>query len=495
MAMSLNDSGCAPRFRAMTVLAAIGTAAALISPAASADSTLKDETFGAGVPFGVVDTPLQHSTGITGSIAVTGWALDDLGVTAVRIVRDRVADEPAGQRVPVGNAVQIAGARPDIAASYPWHPNNTRAGWGYLLLTNMLPNQGNGTFTFHIFADDANGNATLLGSRTISCANAAATSPFGAIDTPTQGQTVSGVVNNFGWVLSPGARRADPLGGGTVNVVIDGVLVGSPSGWTSRPDIAALLPAGQDSSVTFAVGVLTLNSASLTNGVHTIAWVVTDSQGGAAAVGSRYFTVANGKAVAGEQNYVKGPRHPGRVASGAVLGRRGFDFNAPLRRFSPNGAGVVVIHAEELDRIELRLGASAGRLLPGIDLAPGARVDPQSGTFTWQPGPGFIGPYDWVFETSSGERRVRVVLHPKQSNKAFAPPQQAQTKRHSWMRRHPVLSGALIGSGVGALGGATFGSDCGREEHFCSRTGMVQISTAAGAGVGALIGLAVGLIR
>ena len=112
---------------------------------------------------------------------------------------------------------------------------------------------------------------------------------------------------------------------------------------------------------------------------------------------------------------MKETRHPGRVASGPVPGRRGFDFNAPLQRFSPNRSGVVVIHAEEMDRLELRVRASAGRLQPGTDLAPGARIDPQTGTFTWQPGPGFIGPYDWVFDTPDGGRHVRVVLHPKQS--------------------------------------------------------------------------------
>ena len=77
----------------------------------------------------------------------------------------------------------------------------------------------------------------------------------------------------------------------------------------------------------------------------------------------------------------------------------------------------------------------------------------------------------------------------------FEPPQQAHTRPHSWVRRHPVLSGALIGSAAGALGGATPGSDCGHEETFCSRAGMVQISTVAGAGVGALVGLVVHLVR
>ena len=39
------------------------------------------------------------------------------------------------------------------------------AGWGYLLLTNMLPNQGNGTFMLHAYATDAEGNTVLLGSQ------------------------------------------------------------------------------------------------------------------------------------------------------------------------------------------------------------------------------------------------------------------------------------------------------------------------------------------
>jgi hypothetical protein len=39
-------------------------------------------------PLGLMETPTDGSTGVTGSIAVTGWALDDIEVRAVRIVRD-----------------------------------------------------------------------------------------------------------------------------------------------------------------------------------------------------------------------------------------------------------------------------------------------------------------------------------------------------------------------------------------------------------------------
>src|SRR5262249_37663527 len=38
-------------------------------------------------PVGYFDTPADNATGLSGSIAVTGWALDDVAVTRVRIAR------------------------------------------------------------------------------------------------------------------------------------------------------------------------------------------------------------------------------------------------------------------------------------------------------------------------------------------------------------------------------------------------------------------------
>ena len=70
-----------------------------------------------------------------------------LEVTRVRILRNPVPGEPAGQLVFIGDAVQVDGARPDVQAMFPTLPHASRAGWGYLLLTNVLPALGNGTFT------------------------------------------------------------------------------------------------------------------------------------------------------------------------------------------------------------------------------------------------------------------------------------------------------------------------------------------------------------
>jgi hypothetical protein len=374
-------------------------------------------------PFGSFDTPIHNSTGLTGSVAVTGWALDDNGVTRVRILRAPVAGEPAGTLVFIGDATLVSGARPDIASKFPSAAMKNRAGWGYLMLSLFLPNLGNGTFTLYAFADDGDGHSTQLGAKTITVTNASSATPFGAIDTPDQGASVSGSVNNFGWVLAPGTRRADPTGGGTVRVVIDGVPVGTPTGWTSRADLTALFPGSKYSGVAKALGVFTFDTRTLTDGLHTIAWAVTDNMGGSAGVGSRYFTVANGAGVAAAP--VSAGVSAQSVASSAsvvatpIVGRRGFDMDAPLRTYRPNAKGVVVVQAEELDRIELHSGASKASLVTPAGLEPlpiGAGLD-ADGVFRWQPGVAFVGPYNFAFSGTDGVRQVQIVLNPKGSGR------------------------------------------------------------------------------
>src|SRR6185295_15618642 len=125
-------------------------------------------------------------------------------------------------------------------------------------------------------------------------ANSTAVKPFGAIDTPGQGDVVSGAnFANFGWVLARGAVGAAPPDGGIVNVFVDGVQVGSPVGWVSRADLTSLFPAATFPNVPRALGVFNINTTTLTNGVHTIFWIVTATNAQADGIGSRFFTVAN----------------------------------------------------------------------------------------------------------------------------------------------------------------------------------------------------------
>ena len=308
-----------------------------------------------GEPFGVVDTPVDGSTGITGAVPFTGWALDDVELSQVTICRGAVGAEVApvdpncaGQaQIFVGFPVFIDLARPDVAAAFPEIPLNTRAGWGFMVLTNMLPSQGNGTFVFHMWAQDREGNTKLLGTRTITCDNGHATKPFGAIDTPEQGGVASGgAYVNFGWALTP-LPKMIPTDGSTISVLVDGVAVGTANYNYYRKDIADLFPGLNNTNG--AIGFRVIDTTTLANGTHTVVWVVSDNQGAADGIGSRYFAVSNGAAAvtaagtADIQPAERGlsvPRHAPdlrlRVERAPLRGRRGWDLEAPLRAFEPD---------------------------------------------------------------------------------------------------------------------------------------------------------------
>jgi hypothetical protein len=247
----------------------------------------------AGPPFGSFDTPVNGASGVVGSLAVTGWALDNTGVTRVEIHRNPVAGEPVppSGKVYVGDATFVAGARPDVAALYAAYPNAARAGWGYMLLTNMLPNQGNGSFTLHAYARDDAGVSTLLGSKTITCSNATATKPFGTLDTPPQGGTVAGsVFAVWGWALTP-PPAVIPVTGSTLQVFVDDTPRGTPTYNLYRADIAQLFPGYANSNG--AVFTYVLNTAAFPNGLHSIAVSATDNLGRTEGIGSRFFWIQN----------------------------------------------------------------------------------------------------------------------------------------------------------------------------------------------------------
>lgn len=240
-------------------------------------------------PFGTVDTPAEGAV-VAGEVGVTGWALDAAGVRDVRIYRNSVGTE-AGPLVYVGTADVVRGARPDVQAAYPSLPDNDLAGWGFMVLTNMLPGGGNGAFVLSAYATNHAGQSTLLGTRTIQAANAGSQIPFGTIDTPGQGAEVSGTIVNFGWALTP-SPLGIPTDGSTIRVYIDGVFVGHPVYNQYRSDIATLFPGYANSNG--AVGYFMIDTTRLANGLHSIAWGVQDAAGNVNGIGSRNFRVNNG---------------------------------------------------------------------------------------------------------------------------------------------------------------------------------------------------------
>jgi hypothetical protein len=373
-----------------------------------------------GAPRGVFDTPADNAIGLSGSIALTGWAIDDIAVDFIQIWRDPVPGElpsPHGVGIRagktfVGTATRVPGARPDVQAAFPNAPEVYVAGWGYMLLTYGLPDQGNGTFTFHAYALDralSGANVGLLGSKTITIDNAHATKPFGAIDTPAPGAAVSGSITNFGWALTPGPSC--PIVNPNVKVSIDSGPLQTVIYGDARSDIAGAFPGYTNAAA--AGGHFTLDTTTLTNGLHTIGWLVTDSCGRAEGIGSRFFTVANGGSAltagraAGVAAVPDGERRDSMIV-------RGISSEAP----PATGEGTRVVRIAEGERIELQLPGNAPyaarQLVNGLrrDLPIGSSFDAATGTFYWQPAPGFLGAYDLEFTGDARIERVRAVVGP-----------------------------------------------------------------------------------
>lgn len=248
------------------------------------------------LPIGSLDSPANNAQ-VAGGLPVSGWALSVNDVTAVKIYRNPLSGEPtqwiANQNlVYVGDGIFVPGARPDVVAAFqyanPRYPHLNRAGWGMQILTNMLPGGGNGTFTIHAVAFDANGGVKDIGQKTIQVNNATAVKPFGAIDSPASGETATGTnYVNSGWALTPQPSFI-PYDGSTIKVWVDSQqLPGHLTYSMSRPDVAALLPGYANSN--YAGGQYVFSPNLYANGMHTIAWSVTDNNNHEEGIGSRYW--------------------------------------------------------------------------------------------------------------------------------------------------------------------------------------------------------------
>jgi hypothetical protein len=151
-----------------------------------------------------------------------------------------------------------------------------------------------------------------------------------------------------------------------------------------RSDITELFPGYVNSNG--AGGYYFIDTTKLKNGLHTISWNVTDNAGNSDGIGSQYFTVMNKGGIASASSGAKGS---GDSFSGSEV-RDESDVNT--------------IEIKELERIQLQVAGRRapveGYLVVGDqlrDLPIGSTLDKESGVFYWQPGPGFIGEYRFVF--------------------------------------------------------------------------------------------------
>ncbi|MFC2160400.1 hypothetical protein ACFLRX_01975 [Acidobacteriota bacterium] len=449
----------------------VSSADALNSPALVNVSLVVEVAGSRAGPFGHFDTPMDGAA-VYGSIPVTGWALDDVEVTRVEIKRAPHVQDPfesigSDGLVFVGDGYFVDGSRPDIEQLFEFYPLSYRAGWGYLLLTLGLPNLGNGTFILHAFAYDSAGNRSWLGKKTIHCDNVNSDFPFGTIDTPTQGEIVSGVsYMNFGWALTPQPKTI-PFDGSTILVWVDGEVQGGHTVYDNyREDIAKYFPGFKNSNG--AVAYSPLNSTVLDNGMHTICWTVMDDAGITEGIGSRYFIVLN--TLNGENAQLIAPyiysgqytTNPNALSFKPFLSladilnlpisfkkltlKRGYVRKTKQEFLTPDPYGISHVEIKQIGRLELALDGKLrtsekvrnviadnrkyldklkansrsaswkGYLIVGEEIRPlpiGSRLNLETGIFCWQLGPAFLGDYMFVFIKDRGglPMRTQVLVH------------------------------------------------------------------------------------
>lgn len=371
-------------------------------------------------PFGEMSSPADGIV-VSGSVPVTGWVLDDVHVQSVKIYYNEGSY--------IGDAVFVEGARPDIEEAYPNYPSNYRAGWGYMLLTNSLPD---GVYSLYAIALDINGKTTKFGPRTVTIDNANAINPFGAIDTPTQGGDASGSkFVNWGWALTP-MPKTIPKNGSTIQLWIDGQYVGTAYQYDiPNTDVAGLFPGLNNSEGPTAF--FYVDTTAYENGVHYISWTVTDDAGNAEGIGSRFFTIRNsfGGSSAASRAAARGLVDgedlsfvPSDMAAPLSI-RKGFGKMNDAMTVIPGDRGTIHLESRELERIELNPGDglkfTTGYMTIGGNIRPlpvGSTLNPDKGTFSWIAGAGFVGDYHLVLIAVDQEGRrtktdITITIHPR----------------------------------------------------------------------------------
>ncbi|MCP4149469.1 MAG: hypothetical protein GY757_17105 [bacterium] len=380
-------------------------------------------------PFGQFASPAEGLAG-SGSVPVTGWALDDTGVQKVTIYYNNGSV--------MGDAIFVEGARSDLEVQYPGYPQNSQAGWGYMLLTNSLPD---GNYYIYAIATDLAGHTVTLGGSNITINNASAVTPFGAIDYPAQGGIASGThYEHWGWTLTP-TPNTIPFDGSTIKVWIDGASLGTVSVYNSpSAGIKTLFPGYNNSDG--PMGFRYIDTTGYDNGVHIISWTVKDDANNQEGIGSRYFSIANtGSDRATAQNSI-GPSYQ-RVsqleniphAAETLKITTGYNKGTPVPNKTHDQLKIELIELEPLEiTVATHMNPEAkvtvqpiieGYLVVKDELRRlpiGSTLDAKTGTFYWQPGPGFIGNYQLVFvEKYPGgkqlKKEVRVQIVPRANTK------------------------------------------------------------------------------
>jgi len=215
-------------------------------------------------PTVYIDGPAQGSA-VSTIVTVSGWALDNASVvgSAISSVQVKVDGTVVG-------TATYGISRADVCAVYPGRPGCPNVGYSYSLNTSAL---SVGSHTIMVTATDSDGTPDT-GSSSVTV-NVQTPPPTVYIDGPAQGSAVSGTVTVSGWALDNASVVGSAIS--SVQVKVDGTVVGTPTYGISRADVCAVYP-GRPGCPNVGYSYA-LNTSALSVGSHTITVTATDSDG------------------------------------------------------------------------------------------------------------------------------------------------------------------------------------------------------------------------
>ncbi len=218
------------------------------------------------IPSVDIDSPAP-SAKVSGTVTVSGWAIDNVSAVGTAIGSVRVLVDGTA----VGTATYGL-SRPDVCAAFPGRPGCPNVGYTYSLNTATLTS---GSHTITVTATDS-ASPPDIGSSSVTVTvtgSAAAVIPSVDIDSPAPDATVSGTVAVSGWAIDNTSTVGTAIS--SVQVLVDGTAVGTATYGVNRPDVCAAFPSRPGCP---NVGyTYSLNTATLASGSHTITVTATDS--------------------------------------------------------------------------------------------------------------------------------------------------------------------------------------------------------------------------
>ena len=183
----------------------------------------------APLPTVYIDAPAQGSA-VSGTVTVSGWAVDNASVvgTAISSVQVKVDGTVVG-------TATYGISRADVCAVYPGRPGCPNVGYSFSLNTSTL---SAGSHTITVTATDSDGTPDS-GSSSVTV-TVQAPLPAVYIDAPAQGSAVSGAVTVSGWAVDNASVVGTAIS--SVQVKVDGTVVGTATYGSSRPDVCAVYP-------------------------------------------------------------------------------------------------------------------------------------------------------------------------------------------------------------------------------------------------------------